>query len=150
MYANISRYYFKIQANIYKLWQLPRNKPSHQYRIIYNNTPKCVQQSRSIKNICFFVIAGLLELLTAYVRPVNTRPAIREVGINFKSKEIQRDNQRGGTIRESGTIRDNKVEQMCPLSFLFNFDNFLKDFCGSTDFHGQFSKICCLSVSIDV
>ena len=49
MQANILRYYFKIQANIYKLWQLPKNKPSHQYRIIYNNTQKCVRHSISIK-----------------------------------------------------------------------------------------------------
>ena len=34
---------------------------------------------------------------------------IREVGINFKSKEIWRDNKRGGTIRESCTIRENTV-----------------------------------------
>ena len=34
---------------------------------------------------------------------------IREAGINFKGKEIWRDNWRGGTIRESGTIRENTV-----------------------------------------
>ena len=31
------------------------------------------------------------------------------MGINFKSKEIWWDNQRGGTIRESSTIRENTV-----------------------------------------
>ena len=57
------------------LWQLPQNKPSHQYRVIYKNTQKRVRHSRSIKTfeiqqyIGFFVIAGLLELFTVYVRP---------------------------------------------------------------------------------
>ena len=31
MQANILRYYFKIQTNIYKLLQLPKNKPSQLY-----------------------------------------------------------------------------------------------------------------------
>ena len=34
---------------------------------------------------------------------------IREAAISFKSKEIWRDNKTGGTIRESGTIRENTV-----------------------------------------
>ena len=34
---------------------------------------------------------------------------IRETVINFKSNEIWRDNYRGDTIRESGTIRENTV-----------------------------------------
>ena len=28
----------------------------------------------------------------------------------------------------------NLTEQMCPLSFLFNFDNFMKDLCGVLTF----------------
>ena len=34
---------------------------------------------------------------------------IREAGMNFKNKEIWEDNYRGGTIRESGTIREKTV-----------------------------------------
>ena len=34
---------------------------------------------------------------------------MREAGINFKSKDIWRDNYRGGTIRESDTVRENTV-----------------------------------------
>ena len=34
---------------------------------------------------------------------------IREAGINFESKQIWWDNQRGGTIRESDTIGENTV-----------------------------------------
>ena len=40
---------------------------------------------------------------------------IREAGISFKSKEIWRDNQRGGTFRESGAVRENTV---CTTSLL--------------------------------
>ena len=35
---------------------------------------------------------------------------IRETGTSFESKEIWWDNYRGGTIRESGTIRKNTVD----------------------------------------
>ena len=37
---------------------------------------------------------------------------IREAGINFKSKEIWRDNYRGGTIGDSSTIRENTVNDL--------------------------------------
>ena len=83
MQANILRYYFKIQAKIYKLWQLPKSKPSHQYRIRYKTTRKNAFDTAEVlktfeiqQYIGFFVIAGLLELFTAYVIPTNIRPAM--------------------------------------------------------------------------
>ena len=42
---------------------------------------------------------------------------IREAGINFKSKETRWDNNKGGTVRESGTIRENTVCNICIRSF---------------------------------
>ena len=48
---------------------------------------------------------------------------IRKAGINFKSKEIWRD--RGGTIRESGTIRENTVFGLLIVNIYVSF-SFLK------------------------
>ena len=81
--------------------------------------------------IGFFVIARLLELFTAYVRSANG--TIREAGINFKSKEIWWNSQRGDTIRESGTIRENTVSEVSKIKmgrnvhFRFNQINHTKN-----------------------
>ena len=44
-------FYVSREGSDVTLWQLPKDKPSHQYRIIYINTQKCVRHNRSIKNI---------------------------------------------------------------------------------------------------
>ena len=115
MQANILRYCFKIQANIYKLWQLPKNKPSYQYRIMYNNTQKCVRHSRSIKIIqnsaihCFLCNCGIIRTFYSLcqTRKYQTR--------NAELLEIWRDNQSGGTIREREreTERERRYQREC-------------------------------------
>ena len=50
---------------------------------------------------------------------------VREAGIHFKSEKIWHNNYRGGTIRESGTIRKNTV-RMKKLPFSEMGDSFLK------------------------
>ena len=91
-----------------------QEQTSHQYRIIYNNTQKCVQHSRSIKNIRNSAIHWFICNCGDYynsLRPMSDPQcgSIRKTGINFKSKEIWRYDYRGGTIRESDTIRENTV-----------------------------------------
>ena len=73
MQANILKY-FKIQANIYKLLQLPKNKPSASTEL-YITTRKIAFDTEVLKTleihqyIDFFVIEGLLEVFTVYLRP---------------------------------------------------------------------------------
>ena len=70
-------------------------------RIIYNNTQKCVGHSRSIKNIRNSAIYWFLcncEIIRTLYGLSDPRKSdqqcgtTREAGINFKSKELWRDN----------------------------------------------------------
>ena len=89
-----------MQANIYKLWQLPKNKPSHQHRIIYNNTHKCVRHIRSIKNIrnsgihWFLCNCRIIRTLYGLCQTHNARLLERRESV-LKAKKS------GGIIREA-------------------------------------------------
>ena len=81
------------------MWQLPKNKPNHQYRIIYNNTQNAFDTAEVLKTfkiqqcIGFFVIVGFLELFKSDAQISDPQcGTIREAGINFKNKKTWRDN----------------------------------------------------------
>ena len=113
MKANILRYYFKIQANIYKLWQLPKNKPNHQYRIIYNSTQKCVPHSRSIKNTRNSAIHWFLcncEIIRTFYGLCQTHEyQTRNAELLERREKILKAKKSGEIIRENGIIRENTV-----------------------------------------
>ena len=105
MQANILRYYFKILANIYKLWQLSKSKPSYQYRSIYNNTQKCIRHSRSIKNIrnpaiyWFLCYCGIIR--TLYGLRQTYEYQTRNAGLLERRESILKAKKSGGIIKEA-------------------------------------------------
>ena len=87
------------------MWQLPKNKPSHQHRIIYKNTQKCVQHSRSIKNSrnsaihWFLCNCGIIRTLYGLCQTCKYKTW--NAGLLDRREEILKAKKFDGIIREA-------------------------------------------------
>ena len=87
------------------MWQLPKNKPSHQYKIIYNNTERCVRHSRSMKkhskfsNTLVLCNCGIIRTLNILrqTRECQTRNA----GLLERREQVLKAKKSGGIIIEA-------------------------------------------------